>query len=53
VETGRAERGRPIAVRLPGGVLTIRVGERHERISMTGPARFVFNGTTAQQAYQR
>ena len=44
VETGRAPRHQPIEVRLPGGPLRIRVGERGERISMTGPARRVFTG---------
>jgi len=44
VETGRAQRGEPIEVRLPGGPLQIRVGARAERISMTGPARHVFDG---------
>jgi diaminopimelate epimerase len=47
VETGRAERRRPIEVRLPGGPLQIRVGERGERIAMTGPARWVFDGEIA------
>jgi len=45
VETGRAERGAPIEVRLPGGTLIIEVGARPERVSMTGPARRVFTGT--------
>jgi diaminopimelate epimerase len=45
VETGRARRDQPISVRLPGGVLEIRVGERGERIAMNGPARHVFDGT--------
>jgi diaminopimelate epimerase len=44
VETGRAQRHEPIAVRLPGGVLTIAVGAPGERLSMTGPARHVFDG---------
>ena len=44
VETGRAPRHQPITVQLPGGPLSIRVGERTERISMTGPARHVFDG---------
>ncbi len=47
VETGRARRGQPIAVHLPGGVLEIVVGERDERIQMTGPARHVFSGSIA------
>jgi len=45
VETGRAARHEPIEVRLPGGPLIIRVGERGERLSMTGAARHVFSGT--------
>jgi diaminopimelate epimerase len=44
VETGRATRHAPIEVKLPGGVLTIVVGAAGERISMTGPARHVFDG---------
>jgi len=44
VESGRAQRGRPLAVRLPGGTLTIRVGERDAPIAMRGPARAVFRG---------
>jgi diaminopimelate epimerase len=44
VETGRAERERPIDVDLPGGTLTIVVGKSGERLSMTGPARHVFDG---------
>jgi diaminopimelate epimerase len=46
VETGRMARGEPIEVSLPGGVLTIVVGERGAPVSMTGPARFVFQGDT-------
>jgi diaminopimelate epimerase len=45
VETGRAQRGTPIEVRLPGGPLTIGVGSPGERISMTGAASHVFDGT--------
>jgi diaminopimelate epimerase len=45
VETGRAERGRDILVRLPGGPLTIRVGAPGAPVEMTGPARYVFSGT--------
>lgn len=45
VETGRAPRGTPIEVRLPGGPLSIVVGGRGEPVKMTGPARFVFEGT--------
>ncbi|MBO6940165.1 MAG: diaminopimelate epimerase [Deltaproteobacteria bacterium] len=44
VETGRAERGTPIRVELPGGALTIVVGEPGERVRMRGPARHVFDG---------
>jgi diaminopimelate epimerase len=44
VETGRVARGHSIAVRLPGGPLRIRVGERDERVQMGGPARHVFDG---------
>ena len=45
VETGRAARGEPIAVELPGGVLDIVVGEPGEPVLMTGPARSVFSGS--------
>lgn len=45
VETERAERFRPIEVRLPGGPLQIVVGERDASISMSGPARHVYDGT--------
>jgi len=44
-ESGRLPRELPIQVELPGGPLTIRMGERGERISMTGPTRHVFDGT--------
>jgi diaminopimelate epimerase len=44
VETGRAERGMPIEVHLPGGTLVIRVGAPSERVLMRGPAHFVFEG---------
>ena len=44
VETGRAKRGQPIEVRLPGGPLTIVVGAPGERLLMTGAARHVFDG---------
>ncbi len=47
VETGRAERGRELAVALPGGELTILVGDDHAPVRMTGPARFVFEGRVA------
>jgi diaminopimelate epimerase len=45
VETGRAQRGQPIEVRLPGGPLTIIVGDKGERLKMTGPAVHVFDGS--------
>jgi diaminopimelate epimerase len=44
VETGRAPRGEPIEVRLPGGALSITVGAPDQPVSMTGPARHVFDG---------
>jgi diaminopimelate epimerase len=44
VETGRARRGTPIEVRLPGGPLTIVVGAPGERLIMTGAAKHVFDG---------
>ena len=44
VETGRAARHVPLTVHLPGGPLTIVVGERGRPIVMTGPARRVFDG---------
>ena len=44
VETGRVERGRPLAVHLPGGPLSIVVGAEGEPVRMTGPARHVFTG---------
>ncbi len=44
VETGRATRGAPIEVRLPGGALRIVIGEPGTQIRMTGPARHVFDG---------
>lgn len=44
VETGRAKRGEPLRVRLPGGDLTIVVGEPGEPVRMRGPARHVFDG---------
>lgn len=49
VETGRAERGAPIRVELPGGALTIVVGEPGERVRMRGPARHVFDGELDRQ----
>ncbi|MET0339358.1 MAG: diaminopimelate epimerase [Polyangiales bacterium] len=47
VETGRAPRGGTLHVHLPGGPLAIRVGAEGEPISMTGPARHVFDGDVA------
>jgi diaminopimelate epimerase len=44
VETGRSPRGQELEVSLPGGSLSIRVGERGAPIEMTGPARHVFDG---------
>jgi diaminopimelate epimerase len=44
VETGRARRDAPIEVTLPGGPLLIALGREGEPISMTGPARHVFDG---------
>jgi len=31
-------------MRLPGGPLTLTVGEEHEPVRMRGPARHVFDG---------
>ena len=45
VESGRAERNKPLRVQLPGGELSIVVGAAGERVSMTGPARHVYDGT--------
>jgi len=45
VETGRAKRHEPIEVRLPGGSLAIVVGNQGERVSMTGRARQVLDGS--------
>lgn len=44
VHTGRAERGRELAVRLPGGELAIVVGGEADPVRMIGPARHVFSG---------
>ena len=44
VETGRSRRGEPVEVVLPGGSLTIVVGQPGQPVRMTGPARFVFEG---------
>lgn len=45
IETGRAPRGEPLQVHLPGGALRIRVGEPGAPIEMRGPARRVFEGS--------
>ncbi|MFW5875841.1 MAG: diaminopimelate epimerase [Myxococcota bacterium] len=45
VETGRIPRGEPIAVKLPGGTLTITVPAPGEPVRMDGPARHVFDGS--------
>jgi diaminopimelate epimerase len=50
VETGRAKRGEKLTVRLPGGPLTIEVGERGTPLAMTGPAREVFRGELTLEA---
>jgi diaminopimelate epimerase len=44
VETGRARRHTPIEVRLPGGALSITVQAADQPLTMTGPARHVFDG---------
>lgn len=44
VETGRAERGQPLRITLPGGTLRITPQETGAPIEMQGPARFVFAG---------
>lgn len=46
VESGRAARHTPLRVTLPGGTLTITVGEEGEAVRMDGPARAVFRGET-------
>ena len=46
VETGRAERGVPLVVALPGGPLTITVTDAGAPVRMRGPARYVFSGAT-------
>jgi diaminopimelate epimerase len=40
--TGRAEVGRELTVRLPGGALAITVAPDYSTVFMRGPARFVF-----------
>lgn len=44
VETGRAKRGAPLRVDLPGGSLLLSVDDPGEAVTMEGPARFVFRG---------
>ncbi len=44
VETGRSARHVPLAVHLPGGALTITVGDPGQPVAMTGPARCVYRG---------
>ncbi len=44
VETGRAERGEQLSIRLPGGTLAITVRAPGDTVLMEGPARFVFLG---------
>ncbi len=46
IETGRAGRGEPLSIRLPGGTLLITVGAPGDTVLMQGPARFVFRGET-------
>ncbi|HVV86017.1 MAG TPA: diaminopimelate epimerase, partial [Kofleriaceae bacterium] len=43
--TGRAEVGRELTVRLPGGALAITVAADYRTVHMRGPARFVFDTT--------
>lgn len=45
VATGRAKRHTPVNVRLPGGAMTIVIGEEGEPARMRGSARHVFDGT--------
>jgi diaminopimelate epimerase len=47
IETGRATRGVPLEVKLPGGALEITVRDPGERVLMKGPARQVFSGKIA------
>lgn len=44
VETQRAERSRPLDVRLPGGTLRVTARRPGEPVLMQGPARYVFSG---------
>ncbi len=43
---GLVPRGAPVEVRLPGGALTITVGEDLTRVTMRGPAERAFDGET-------
>ncbi len=45
VETGRAERGAELGIRLPGGALAITVGAPGAPVRMKGPANLVFEGS--------
>lgn len=45
VTTGRLSNAHPIDVQLPGGVVSVRVRDEGEPVSMTGPARHVFSGS--------
>ncbi len=47
VETGRAPRGVPLRVRLPGGTLTVQVDAVDAPARLIGPARHVFDGHVA------
>lgn len=44
VQTGRAQRGAPLCVHLPGGDLHITVQGENEPVHMQGPAHHVFDG---------
>ncbi len=44
VLTGQAESGRPIAITLPGGTLTLTVAANLSDVTLEGPATFVFEG---------
>ncbi len=48
VATGRAQAGAALPVRLPGGVLTVRVDAVDAPVRMTGPARHVFDGELSE-----
>ena len=49
VLTGRAARHAPIVIELPGGRLTLEVGEDGSPILMRGRARHVFDGTLSRE----